>query len=311
MLVHLWRDLRLVVGLHRLWNYDLRRSLATHTSNELNYSDAKIDAILGHEKTSSLGHYLHVSFDAMTGPIQHYADWLCGMTGQPVRPAIDKKGEHEEPVLASTRPAAPPLSLPVIAPLMATNEEDERRLRSLSEREYETLSRFGQGQSCTDIAADLGISIRTISSFRARILRKLHFPSTRELIHYAVQHEADLTRPTEASDEAGPPTLSEREREVLAWFAHGQSNTYIGARLGIPHKTVATFRARLLDKLQLTKTTDLIRYAIEHKADRLLPVQAQPTSPPVMVPPVMSPMMSAPVPIVHRLQSVEREEWPG
>src|SRR6185295_7593440 len=77
MLVHLWRDFRLVVGLPGLWNYDLRRSLATHMSNELNYSDAKIDAILGHEKTSSLGHYLHVSFDAMCEPIQRYADWLC------------------------------------------------------------------------------------------------------------------------------------------------------------------------------------------------------------------------------------------
>lgn len=84
--VHRWHELRLMLRIQGLWNYDLRRSLATHMSNELNYSDAKIDAILGHEKTSSLGHYLHVSFDAMTGPIQHYADWLCGLgvVSQPV-----------------------------------------------------------------------------------------------------------------------------------------------------------------------------------------------------------------------------------
>ena len=54
-----WRSLRMTLGMPGLWNYDLRRSLATHMSNELDYSDAKIDAILGHEKTTSLGHYLH------------------------------------------------------------------------------------------------------------------------------------------------------------------------------------------------------------------------------------------------------------
>lgn len=94
MLVHLWHDLRLVVGLHGLWNYDLRRSMATHMSNEMNYADAKIDAILGHEKPTSLGHYLHVSFDAMTEPIQHYADWLCGMQTRPYERGIDSPHER-------------------------------------------------------------------------------------------------------------------------------------------------------------------------------------------------------------------------
>jgi integrase/recombinase XerD len=74
-----WHDIRLIVGLPGLWNYDLRRSMASHMSNELDTSDAKIDAILGHEKTSSLGHYLHVSFDAMTEPIQAYAEWLMAL----------------------------------------------------------------------------------------------------------------------------------------------------------------------------------------------------------------------------------------
>lgn len=87
LIVHQWHDLRLIVGLRGLWNYDLRRSLSSHLSNELDYSDAKIDAILGHEKKTSLGHYLHVSFDAMTKPIQQYADWLCGLTQQAVKPA--------------------------------------------------------------------------------------------------------------------------------------------------------------------------------------------------------------------------------
>jgi len=86
MVVRRWHDFRLIVGIPGLWNYDLRRSLATILSNELHYADAVIDAILGHEKTTALGHYLHVSFDAMTMPIQHYADWLCGLREQRQEP---------------------------------------------------------------------------------------------------------------------------------------------------------------------------------------------------------------------------------
>jgi hypothetical protein len=80
-----------------------------------------------------------------------------------------------------------------------------------------------------------------------------------------------------------------------------RSSTDIGARLDISYKTVQTHRARLLKKLKLTNTFQLSRYPIEHKADRLLPVPAQPTPPP---------MLPAPMPIVHRSHSVEREEWP-
>lgn len=99
MVVHLWRDLRLRLGLEGLWNYDLRRSLATHMSNELKIDSAVIDAILGHENTSSLGHYLHVSFDAMTGPIQQYADWLYGVGA----PSILNVTRPYEPSASPTR----------------------------------------------------------------------------------------------------------------------------------------------------------------------------------------------------------------
>jgi integrase len=101
-----WRDLRKTLGLTGLWNYGLRRSLATILSNELKYRDAVIDAILGHEKTTSLGHYLHVSFDAMTEPIQHYADWLCGLSTQPT----ESKGKSQTAVVSPMMPAAKPIA---------------------------------------------------------------------------------------------------------------------------------------------------------------------------------------------------------
>lgn len=65
---------------------------------------------------------------------------------------------------------------------------------------------------------------------------------------------------------AGPvhPTLSERELEVLVLIAQGQSLKNIAQSLILSVKTVSTYRGRLQDKLQLTTTAELIRYAIDH-----------------------------------------------
>lgn len=59
-------------------------------------------------------------------------------------------------------------------------------------------------------------------------------------------------------------TLSEREFEVLVLMARGQSLKHIAQSLTLSIKTVSTYRARLLDKLQLATTAELIRYALDH-----------------------------------------------
>jgi two-component system invasion response regulator UvrY len=59
-------------------------------------------------------------------------------------------------------------------------------------------------------------------------------------------------------------TLSEREFEVLVLLSQGQSVKNIAQSLTLSIKTVSTYRARLLDKLQLTNTAELIRYALDH-----------------------------------------------
>jgi DNA-binding NarL/FixJ family response regulator len=59
-------------------------------------------------------------------------------------------------------------------------------------------------------------------------------------------------------------TLSEREREVLCMLAQGRSVKHIAKSLTLSIKTVSTYRARLLDKLQLATTAELIRYALDH-----------------------------------------------
>lgn len=68
----------------------------------------------------------------------------------------------------------------------------------------------------------------------------------------------------------GQPTslhdlLSNRELEVLRLLGRGKSVSMIADVMALSVKTVSTYRARLLQKLKLTSTADLIRYAIEHR----------------------------------------------
>lgn len=61
--------------------------------------------------------------------------------------------------------------------------------------------------------------------------------------------------------------LSAREREVLLMLSRGTPLTEIGSRLHLSVKTVSTYRARILEKLDLKTNADLTRYVIEHKLD--------------------------------------------
>jgi len=53
---------------------------------------------------------------------------------------------------------------------------------------------------------------------------------------------------------------------VLQLLAAGKSYKEIAAELSVSSKTVGTYRDRLLAKLHLKTTADLIRYAVEHDA---------------------------------------------
>jgi len=59
-------------------------------------------------------------------------------------------------------------------------------------------------------------------------------------------------------------TLSPREREVLRLVATGKTIKEIAAGFALSEKTIATYRARLAEKLRLSTNVDLTRYAIRH-----------------------------------------------
>jgi DNA-binding NarL/FixJ family response regulator len=60
-------------------------------------------------------------------------------------------------------------------------------------------------------------------------------------------------------------TLSDREFEVLRLLVEGLGPTEIAGRLHLSVKTVSTHKTRILDKLHLGSTAELVRYALENK----------------------------------------------
>jgi len=58
--------------------------------------------------------------------------------------------------------------------------------------------------------------------------------------------------------------LTDREAEVLTLLARGKSNKEISTALNISVKTVESYRAKIMLKLQLHSTGDLVMHAVRH-----------------------------------------------
>jgi two-component system, NarL family, invasion response regulator UvrY len=58
----------------------------------------------------------------------------------------------------------------------------------LSEREYQILCMIATGKTGTQIACELSLSAKTVSTYRTRILEKMELKNNAELTHYAIQN---------------------------------------------------------------------------------------------------------------------------
>jgi DNA-binding NarL/FixJ family response regulator len=58
--------------------------------------------------------------------------------------------------------------------------------------------------------------------------------------------------------------LAPRERQVLQLVAEGKTSKEIAVILGLTVKTAESYRARLMEKLDVHETAGLVRYAIRH-----------------------------------------------
>jgi DNA-binding NarL/FixJ family response regulator len=71
--------------------------------------------------------------------------------------------------------------------LEMTRESDAPLHARLSDREYQVLCLLASGKTISEIADALALSVKTISTYRARILEKMQMNTTAELIHYAIR----------------------------------------------------------------------------------------------------------------------------
>ena len=61
-----------------------------------------------------------------------------------------------------------------------------------------------------------------------------------------------------------PEILTHREKEILKLIAEGKTSRQVAELLFISRRTVENHRARILDKLELDTTVDLVKYAVQH-----------------------------------------------
>src|SRR5262249_41284001 len=58
----------------------------------------------------------------------------------------------------------------------------------LSDREYQVLRLIANGKSTRQIASDLALSMKTVGTYRSRVLEKMHMHTAAELTAYAVRN---------------------------------------------------------------------------------------------------------------------------
>ena len=66
---------------------------------------------------------------------------------------------------------------------------DKLAHETLSDREFQVMRMMASGQTVKEIAAELSLSVKTISTYRARILAKMNLHTNAELIHYAISNQ--------------------------------------------------------------------------------------------------------------------------
>jgi len=59
----------------------------------------------------------------------------------------------------------------------------------LSDREFQVLRLIASGKQVSEIAKELSLSVKTISTYRTRILEKMGLKNNAELMHYAMHHQ--------------------------------------------------------------------------------------------------------------------------
>lgn len=84
-------------------------------------------------------------------------------------------------------------------------------------------------------------------------------------LHVSEAAAAQLVASPSANDLAPHARLSDREFEIMRLLVAGRGLTEIGDLLNVSVKTVSTHKTRILQKMELGNTAELVRYAVERR----------------------------------------------
>ena len=153
---------------------------------------------------------------------------------------IDMPGRNGLEVLASVRETHPHIRVLMVS----MYPEDQYALRCIKAGAQGYANKSGDPLQLVE-------AVRTVHSGR-----KYLTPEVAQML-------ADsLSQPT---DQAQHATLSEREMQTLQKIASGKRLTDIAQELMLSPKTVSVYRARVLEKLQLSNNAELTVYAIRNQ----------------------------------------------
>ncbi|WP_370368735.1 response regulator transcription factor [Catenulispora sp. GP43] len=157
----------------------------------------------------------------------------------------------------TTRAGAPAPRIGLVR--LRVNAGDARR-RSLTPREVEVLTMVAAGRSRDEISRLLGMAPDTVASHMSRIYRAL---GARNAAHaVALAHGCGVMA---AQPHTQAPTVSPRERQVLAGLAHGLTSAQVAGHLSLSIETVKTHLRRVYRKLGVTSRANAVETAINHR----------------------------------------------
>ncbi len=132
--------------------------------------------------------------------------------------------------------------LPVL--ILTMHPEDQYAIRTIRAGASGYLTKQG-------VPDELITAIRTVSAGRRYIT-----PAVAEKLADEVKHDAD--QPLHA-------ILSNREYQILILIAQGKTVSQIGLELNLSVKTISTYRARVLEKMEMRSNAELTHYAFQQQ----------------------------------------------
>jgi len=99
------------------------------------------------------------------------------------------KGCNPDELVRAVRAALDGFREPVAVPVRSRHDTASLPHEQLSDREYQVLRMIGQGRTVSEIAGELSLSVKTVSTYRARILEKMDMRTSAELMRYVIAHQ--------------------------------------------------------------------------------------------------------------------------